>query len=188
MPKYILDSFRRKGTLILLYFYVFFFTSCQNDLNKVKEFNSKESIDADVVTNISMVYNEKGNRRAIIIAPEMNKQNMPEKKMIFPKGVQIFFYDNDKQVCTLNAGYAENNILKKELIASQNVKIKNIKGETLSTPTLTWYEQTKKIIAPQSIDLYTQTEHIRGINFISDETFSNYTLEKITGVFSIKEK
>jgi LPS export ABC transporter protein LptC len=162
--------------------------SCENDLNKVRSFSGQEEVNADVVDNISMVYYEEGQRRAVIISPELRKQFKPEPKMTFPKGTQIFFYNNGKESCRLKADFAENNPQLKELKVIGNVHISNDKGESLSCEEMTWKEQEKIILAKGAVILNTEKERIKGYNFYSDETFTNYTLQKITGIFSIKEK
>lgn len=161
---------------------------CENDLSKVRSFSKQEEVNADIVNNISMVYYEMGDRRAVIIAPLMRKQSRPEPMLIFPKGTQIFFYDNGKEACSLKADYAANNTKDKELKVTGNVFISNNKGESLSCDEMIWNEQQKIIYALGLVTLLTKKEKIKGYNFYSDETFSNYSLQKITGVFSIKEK
>lgn len=175
-----------RNIIVLLFFTLCI--SCENDLNKVRSFTGKEEVNADVVDNISMVYYEEGQRRAVIISPELRKQFKPEPKMIFPRGTQIFFYSNGKESCRLKADFAENNPQLKELKVTGNVFISNDKGESLSCEEMTWKEQEKIIFAKGMVILNTEKERIKGYNFYSDETFSNYTLQKITGVFSIKEK
>ncbi len=162
--------------------------ACENDLNRVRSFSGQEEVNADIVDKISMVYYEEGQRRAVIVAPILRKQFKPEPKMLFPKGTQIFFYNEGLESCRIKADYAENNPQQKELVASGNVRIVNNNGESLSCEKMVWNEQQKIIYADGMVVLKTKNEHIKGYNFYSDETFSNYSLQKVTGVFSIKEK
>ena len=73
------------------------------------------------------------------------------------------------------------------MIAKRNVEVVNIDGDTLKTEELIWDQKKKKIYSNTFVEIRTKSEIIYGEGLEADETFSNYTIKKITGTIQIDE-
>ena len=59
--------------------------------------------------------------------------------------------------------------------------LKNYKNEQLSSESLLWDRNAKKIHTDEFVTINTPNEIIMGYGFYSDEHFSSYSLSNITG-------
>lgn len=164
-----------------------FFLSCETDLEKAKELSNTDDANVDIATNVRMKYKEEGNLVVVISAPELRRYFRNADKLEFKKGFLLEFYEKGIVTCTIAAGYGMRDDNLKQMKASGGVKIINRSGERVDTNEMIWDEVRKKISADGKVVITTPHDKITGYGLLSDETFSNYTLQKIVGVVSVED-
>ena len=109
----------------------------------------------------------------------------------FPKGLDVIFYDQFKQVKThLTANYAINYEDRRIMEVQNNVVIVDVKkGDTIYTEQLTW-NQNRRIIYSNSFVKRVNKDGsiLYGDGFDSDDNFEKYTLRRPRGTFNIDKE
>lgn len=167
--------------------FVLLISGCRNDLQVVNELYTEEEVKFDLATDPVLTYSEKGVTRLDIRAPLLKSWNQNPRKTEFPEGLEVDFYNGQKNTSTLTADYGVNFEQSKELIVEGNVVFRNDKGEMLETDKLTWIEKEARIRTDAAIRITTPEEVITGIGLDADEDFSNYTIGKISGIVHVEE-
>ena len=166
--------------------YLFFFIIiiCYGCVNKIQDIDllyADATID-DYGLDIEIDYYVKGRLEFTLIAPEMKKDLDPVDKNIFPRGIQVFVY-NEKldTISTISANFAVQNNDKNLVEVQKNVILRNSKNEQLNTEKLFWDKDKKQIYTDDFVTINTDNEIIMGYGFLTDQTFSSYSLSNITG-------
>ena len=189
---------KRRKLIVFLRFYfilpilIISLSSCvdQTDRDKVaKLVQMTDTMPAIITYNLKVKYSERGNIKIIVSGPEA--YNYEQKKcIVFPKGINVDFYDNNMNIkTTLTADYGISYDDGRRMEAKNNViLINHIKNEVLNTDHLIWNQNDRKIFSDQFVKITTPTNIIRGDEgFISDETFDNWRIIKPSGNFKINE-
>jgi len=164
-------------------FFLVFFTiiSCVNKIEDIDLLYSDSSID-DYGLGLEMTYYLKGELEFKLIAPEMQKVLEPIEKNIFPQGMQVFIYNQKLDtIATISSDFAVQNNNKNLVEVQKNVVLKNFKNEQLNTEKLFWDKDKKQIYTDDFVTINTEKEIIMGYGFMTDQTFSTYSLSNITG-------
>jgi LPS export ABC transporter protein LptC len=159
---------------------VFFLTGC---INKMQDINAiyLDSNIHDSGKNIEFSYYLKGDLEFTLIAPELKSANFPEDKNIFPKGINIYVFNNYLDtIATIQSDFAIQDKNSDLVEASKNVILKNNNKDQLNTEQLFWNQKTKQIYTDEFVTLSTQDQLIMGFGFVADENFSTYSLTNIT--------
>jgi LPS export ABC transporter protein LptC len=167
------------GVMVLL--------SCENDMEAVKALATIEDTKVDVADSLRMVYTENGIVRAVVTAGKILKWNPPDNKTEFTEGLTVTFFQEGKQVSVVTAEYGVNDEKLQEMKVSGNVIMENNRDEVLKTASLTWDEKNKRIRADGGLSVRTPYEVAYGTGLDSDEDFSNYTIQRIRGIFSVDD-
>jgi LPS export ABC transporter protein LptC len=89
---------------------------------------------------------------------------------------------------TLRSNYAMQDKRKELYIARGKVEVNNIlKAEKLETEELYWDRYKARIYTDKFVKITTPNRVITGQGLESDQSFTNYTIRKITGVFDLEE-
>ncbi len=136
----------------------------------------------DLALDIEIDFYLKGQLEFKLIANEMQQTKEIQELNIFPKGIKVLVYNQRLDtIATITSDFAIQNKNKKLVEASQNVTLKNSNNEQLNTQKLFWDSNTKKIYTDDFVTINTENEIIMGYGFVTDESFSTYTLSNITG-------
>ena len=139
------------------------------------------SID-DYGLDLEIDYYLKGKLEFKLIAPEMKKVLEPIEKNIFPKGMRVFIYNQKLDtIATISSDFAIQNKNKNLVEVKKNVVLKNNQNEQLNTEKLFWNKDKKQIYTDDFVTINTENEIIMGYGFLTDQTFSTYSLSNITG-------
>jgi hypothetical protein len=71
--------------------------------------------------------------------------------------------------------------------ASEDVILKNTKGEQLNTEELIWYQDSAKIVTDKFVQITRADGVLFGKGLESDDRFQSYTIKQITGDLYLKE-
>lgn len=106
----------------------------------------------------------------------------------FPDGIYLERFDENLEPnATIEADYAFYNEPAERWLLKGNVKALNLEGETFDTPLLYWDQKTESIYSDSSIVITREKSIIKGVGFRSNQSMTQYTILKPTGVFPIEE-
>jgi len=166
------------------------FYSCKNDFNKVNILTVKNESPYESGKNVEILYTVDGKPNMKMKSPILNKyaENDKPSHIELPKGVEIYFYNEQEQVKSfLTANYAIDYENKRIMEARNNVVVKNEKGEVLNTEHLTWDQNKKLIFSDKFVKITTKDEILYGEGMESDEAFAKWVIKKPTGILNIKK-
>lgn len=177
--------------LLLLPVFAFFISSCENDLNKVKEIASNEvGIIVSPTTGVDLIMSDSAKIQLHLTAPLLLEYQTKKPYKVMPKGVKIIFYDKEtqKESGTIigDTGILHEN--EKLYEFHKNVVATNAKGETYKSDELYWDQNTKKIYSHKPVEVTLNGGNVmNGDGFISDDKFLHPTLNNSKGVFHVDE-
>lgn len=174
----------------LVYFILFaaLFLSCKDD-EEAKKIIQKPSFATETGEGVTLTYTDSGMVKAKIKAPLMQHFSLSQKPYIFmPKGVEGMFFDNYKNASSY--AFADIGIYydkEKYLVMKQNVKLINVKGDTLSTEYLVWDELKEKIYTDKFVKITTPDQLIYGDGLVSNQNFTEYRITNVKGNIKLKK-
>lgn len=175
--------------LYCLFVLLAFLTSCSDD-EEVKKVVQKPSFATETGEGVTITYTDSGVVKAKIIAPLMQHFSMSQKPYtLMPKGVEGTFFDNNKNASSF--AFADIGIYyekEKYLVMKQNVKLINVKGDTLSTEYLVWDEVKEKIFTDKFVKITTADQLIYGDGLVSNQNFTEYRITNVKGNIKLKKE
>jgi len=167
-------------TLVLL--------SCENDLQEVQSYSRAKTPPIQSGRDIELQYNDSAQLKVKLKAPQIDEYggNAPYTEM--PKGVAVQFYDDSLKVNTsLTANYAIRKERERIMEAKNNVIVVNAKGERLNTEHLVWDGAKRRIYTKAQVRITTAEQITIGTGLDSDESFTDYTIENVESILTLKE-
>lgn len=171
---------------ILLSGVVFFFTSCQNDLDKVRV-DMGEKVPLAITRDFISLFSDSGKVILQIEAPLRKDYNDVEFYSELPEGINLTFFDGNKHVLAkLTADYAL--IKGGGMFIRDHVKMESAKNGTLKTESLLWNSERKEITTVDAIEIRQEKKVIYGQGLWAKQDFSEYRISVVTGTFPITDK
>ena len=174
---------------------IILFFSCNNDMKNVIQVSEFEKLPELSSENIHFSQSEYGKIVISIETPELTKTKKGEDDdeaeiMEFPKGIRVVQYSSYPDTLTMiSANYAVNNSEDGVWKARGNVVAKNVKNqECLNTEYLIWDQKKGIIYSNQKVQVSTPDDIIFGEGFKSDDQFTDWQVEKVTGVITFENE
>ena len=170
------------------------FSSCENDIAKVKLITSQDHLPVESAKNIRILYSDSARVQVQITSPLMNRYNTKGTYLEMPRGVKLLFFAEQGPADTTNvrsrltANYAIRYEKERKMEARNNVVVINDKGEQLNTEHLVWDEVQEKIYSEGFVKITTPEEIIYGQGFESNQNFTKYKIFNIKGTISLNKK
>ncbi|WP_439694681.1 LPS export ABC transporter periplasmic protein LptC [Mucilaginibacter sp. AW1-7] len=178
--------------LLLLPLLAFSISSCENDLNKVKEIASNEvGIVVEPTTGVDLIMSDSAKVKLHLLAPLMLQYQTKDPYKVMPKGVKVILYDKQTQQESGNivADTGISRDSKKLIEFHKNVVATNAKGETYKSDELYWDQTTKKVYSHKPVEVTMNGGNVmNGDSFESDDAFLHPTLQNSKGIFHVDEK
>ena len=161
----------KKGLGVLIFLGIL--TACENDLAEVSKFIDEDEIAVEVGEEVEMLYSDSGRVEMKIIAPLLHRHlNKRIPKREFPKGLDVFFLDENQKVQSWLIGkYAIEDENKQIITIQDSVVLFNHNSEMLETDELIWDQATNKIHTKRFVRITTKDEQITGYGFEADREF-----------------
>ena len=136
--------------------------------------------------DINVTYTDSSRLVFILKAPlsrrKLDRFNTEEE---FPEGIEVVFYDrNGIPRSWLSADYAVRDQVNRKVTVQKNVVLKNDVGERLDAPELIWDEKTKEIYTDRFVRHSSADRTIYSYGFRSNESFTRYELQSVSGKMS----
>ncbi|GAA3961504.1 LPS export ABC transporter periplasmic protein LptC [Mucilaginibacter dorajii] len=178
--------------LVLLPLLALFASSCENDLNKVKEIASTEKggVVVEPTTGLDVIMSDSAKVKLHLTAPLMLQYQTKKPYKLMPKGVKVVLYEGGIEKGTIIADTGIMHDDDKRLIEfHKNVVATNVKGETYKSDELFWDQVKKKVYSNKPVQVVMEGGNVlNGDTFESDDNFLHPSLKSSTGVFHVDEK
>ena len=163
------------------------FCSCENNLEKIKAFNSAENLPVVEATNFETLFTDSGKVRFFLKTPKLLRfETESEPYIEFPQGIELIKYDAEQNiVSSITADYAKQFVEEKKWEAKNNVIATNIRGDTLKTEHLIWDEKAEKIYTEEYVKIIRENQIITGIGFQSDQSLENWRIKNPKGTIYV---
>ena len=176
------------GLIVLLYLS---FSSCKNDIEKVKSFDKFTTAPVESAKDITVIRSDSGNIQMLMTSKQLDRYEGEQMYTKFPKGLKVLFYDQMKMVKTiLTANYAINYEDRRVLEANNNVVIVDIKkGDTIYTEQIIWDQNRRVIYSSTPVKRVNKDgSTLYGDGFDADESFESYQLRRPRGSMVIDKE
>ena len=161
---------------------------CSSDLEKIKEIqiNTDESYPVETLQNAKLMYSDSAIVRVILNATQMDRYVGDEPFLEITKGLKVQFFNTlGIKESELTAQYAKIDEVKNLMEAKNTVKVKNLNGDLLETEHLVWNEKTEMVYTNEFVKITTKDEVIYGEGLESNQDFTKYTIQKISGTIML---
>lgn len=165
-----------------------FFVSCENDVEKVNQFNERKP-NIEEAFNIESYLSQGGHQRAKLVAPYMKRFMLDTSYLEFPRSLHVNFFDSAGKVeSQVNALYGKYLETQSKVFLRDSVVAFNVKGDTLRTPDLWWDQNTRKFYTDKVVRFKSASKIIYGgKGFEADQDLSHYTIFRPTGIIIVPD-
>ncbi len=162
-----------------------FWMSCENDLKEVDRITRTDEMPQESMLGVTLVYTDSGYTKAIMESPLIEKYYGEKEKMIFPEGLKVIFFNNDRlQESQLTARYGIFDQSRKMLTVRNNVVFINfINSDTLYTELLNWYQDSARVYTDKTVTIKTVKGVFKGKGLVAGETFTFYDFIDFEGEY-----
>lgn len=177
------------GMLPCLLLFLPLLTACHNDMEKVRFFDPKD-LPQQSLDSVSMFRSQHGNVDMIMTAPAVTIYDAPQRKTVYPKGVNMRFVDkNNKLVASIRADYAYSLDEKKIIEARNNVVVIDYRsGDTSYLKSLVWNSADHRIYSMDPVRSVNGERVTIGDGFESDEEFKTPFILRQRGTLTFDDE
>lgn len=162
--------------------------SCENDIEKVKEFEIVEKLPAESTTNVEILYSDSAMIKIKLQAPKLDRYVGEKAYLEFKEGVNLVMYNDEGEPDTqLKADYAISFEEDGRMEAMNDVVVINRFGEKLNTEYLIWDSKKHRIYTDEFVKITTKEEIIYGDGLDANEDFTKYKILNIKGTVTIDD-
>jgi len=138
--------------------------------------------------NIEVLFSDSGKIQAKLTSTLMNRFGGENPYTEFPRGFRVWLYDSAQQVTTTITGNRGiRNDLSHLMEAWGNVVVRNeMKNEQLNTEHLVWDNSRHTIWSDVKVRITRPDQVLYGTKMESNEAFTRYSLEGVTGEMEVK--
>jgi LPS export ABC transporter protein LptC len=165
--------------------------SCEsNELEKVLKFSDFETPPTRSTTDVVYTFTDSGRVQNKLEAGQVDQFQSPDSTYsLLSNGFKLTFFTNsgnfDGRLTARNGWISGDN---SKMIARDSVIFVNRDGETLHTEELTWVQDSAKVFTDKFVTIEREDNTIYGKGMVSDQNFTNYVINEVTGVIYIDEE
>lgn len=167
----------RKTFIFLL---ITFLVGCENDESKVNAIFGKK-LGVDEAVNIESYMSQSGKMKAKLTAPKMLRYQDTSARIELPNTLHVDFYDSlltiENRLDANSAMYFET---RKYVYLKDNVKVYNIKGDTLFCKELTWDQNLERFYTDKPVRINTPDLIMYGEGLSAPQDFKTFEIYKVT--------
>ena len=163
-------------------------SACSGDMKDIERFERQNPPDQEI-TQARIRRSEQGRLQAEIDAPSIVRYSQPSACTVYPKGVDLRFYDEQRRPkTTIHANYAisydDRNIMKAR---DSVVVIDYSNGDTVYLEDLVWRDNEDIVFSNHPVRAVNGKRVTYGDGFVSDEQMSNLRITRQRGVIEFQE-
>ena len=182
---------KRIAQVVLLILLCTTVTSCRKRSIKLRAeaVSDRKAMAVLEAEDVMTIVSDSGVTRYRIKAPKWrvyDKADTPYWE--FPDGIFLEKFNLQLESdATIEADYAYYNEPAQLWMLKGNVKALNLNGEQFEAPLLYWSQKEERVYSDSSIVITREASIIKGVGFRSNQSMTQYTILKPTGVIPIKE-
>lgn len=188
--KNMLAQVKRVSLFFLFPFSSFILTvSCSGDINDINRYGRQQNPPDQTIKNARIHRSERGRLQVEIDAPEIARYSQPSAVTVYPKGVDLRFYDEQKKLkTTIHAeratSYDDRNIMK----GSDSVVVVDYNnGDTIYMQDIIWRNEEDIIFSNHPVRAVNGNRVTYGDGFSSDEQLTNLRITRQRGVIEFND-
>ena len=174
------------AALSIVFFLLFLFPSCQNDLAEIQRFIKQEETTYETISDFKTLYSDSAVVKVKIEGPTMLRYLDKDKpRQEFPDGMKVeFFTPNQRVTSRLTAKYGMRLEKDKQIIMRDSVVWESMSKEILETTELVWDEKEERVFTNKFVVIRRPGEIITGYGFESNQDFTYSKIKSVTGQFA----
>lgn len=178
------------STIIHLTLYIgALLSSCQTDIQTIQQVTVDKTLPSETMKDAEIIYSDSGKVKMKLTGSQLDSYTSDNPYIVFPKGVNILFYDDSMKVNSrLKADYGIRYEKEGRMEVKRNVEVINIKNEKLNTEHLIWEEAKDKIYTDVFVKITTKDEVMYGDGLESNQDFTKYKIKNIKGIINLKDE
>ncbi len=162
--------------------------SCTGDMKDIERFERRDLPDQEI-NNAHIRRSEEGRLQVEIDAPRIVRYSKPSARTVYPKGVDLRFYDVNRQMKTSiyarqAVSYDDRHIMK---AIDSVVVIDYSNGDTVYMEDLVWRDDEDIVFSNHPVRAVNGTRVTYGDGFVSDEQMSNLRITRQRGVIEFND-
>lgn len=167
----------------ILFLILLLFSSCEEKMAPPRTDLKSGEIPDQESWKSTVIFSDSGKVKAILNAGHISVYNSKSYTLI-DSGAVVDFYKEGEKVSTLTGKRGKVLDATKDIEIYDSVVVVNKEGNILKTSKLYWNNRLQKVSTDVFVKITTPKEDVEGIGFESDQNLKNYTIYKVTGVFS----
>jgi LPS export ABC transporter protein LptC len=164
--------------------------SCENSLDRVKEFIDTDTINGVLAYNVVITRSDSGFVQARLMAPVMHSMEGDSSILEFPKGFEVYILDRNNVPTSKIRGDYGIRYDKDELVfIKDSVVVENFENqEMMLTETLFWNQKTSKIYTRNPVEIKSPDKVIYGDSLNANENFSQRVIHGMRATLEIDDE
>lgn len=131
--------------------------------------------------NSTVTFSDSAKTRAVLWSGHIAMYTQRQYTLL-SESVRVDFYnDLEQHTSTLTARRGKVNDVTRDFEAFGSVRVTSDSGTVLTTDSLFWSNQERRIYTDAFVDILSPTEHIMGHGLVSDQGLKNYRIARVTG-------
>ena len=164
------------------------FLSCSGDMNDIQRFSRQNPPDQEI--KVARIHrSERGHLQVEIDSPVITRYSVPSPRTVYPQGVDMRFYDEQKNLKTAihaqrAVSFDDQNIMK----GSDGVTVIDYSnGDTIYLEDIIWRDNDDIIFSNHPVRAVNGKRVTYGDGFVSDERLSNLRITRQRGVIEFND-
>ena len=165
-------------------------TACSSDKKEFIDLTiDKEIVPTMKTSNVETLISDSGFIRYKITAPSwLVFEEAKEPRWNFNKGLHLEKYDNNQAIdATFECDSAIYLSQRRLWEFIGYVHMTNVQKERFETEHLFWDQRDKKVYTDSFIHIEKSDRTIEGYGFVSNETMTDYTVNRVSGIFPVSD-
>lgn len=178
------------ASIIFIFHFSFFnlFASCGYDMSDIERFERENPPDQEV-KDAHVWRSEEGKLELRLDAPTIVQFRQPDTRTIYPDGVELRFYNDERRLTTLiRANKATSFDDKNILTASDSVVVIDYStGDTVYLKDITWESDNDVIYSNKPVRAVNGGRVTYGDGFVSDGSMTNLRITRQRGTIEFED-
>lgn len=160
---------------------------CEDKIAALQREVTQDDLLIERISEVDILYSDSAVVRLRIQAPTLlNHLTTNEERKEFPDGLRASFFDAYGQVTsTLTARRATQYERRSMIVIQDSVVVQSADGDRLETDELIWDERQQTLYTQKLVKVTTAEEQIYGYGFRSNQDFTEWQVNKVTGRFLV---
>lgn len=185
-PRTTKSHFLSKYVLIGVGFLIL--SSCSEQNEGAEIFLDDKQYQFEEGRNVTILYSDSARVELQVKAPLLKRFTGENPYSEMPNGfVATTFGPSGNEQSIIEADYGKRFDGDKSTFVEGNVIIINVKGDTLNTEKLSWFEMQDSLYTDAPVVITTANHIIRGKGLISNSSFTKYRILQPSGIISIAD-